>query len=143
MKSTTLILVFSLAAVAGVFSFNWGPVEGDFSTLEIQAKGAVLKTIETEDDIFPESAEIIEAYYVIPDGCVGCGICINQCPVDAITMNEDIIAYIDPELCINCGMCAGACPTGTIELLDKDDCDLYGVDADGNEKLLQEGFEVE
>ncbi len=143
MKSIAMILVFALAAVAGVFSFNWGPVEGDFSTLEIRANGTVLKTIEPEDGSFPESAEIIEAYYVIPDECIGCGICVNQCPVDAITMNADNIACIDPDLCVNCGMCASACPTSTIELLDKDDCALYGIDADGNEELLQEGFEVE
>ncbi len=143
MKSAITLLVFALAATAGVFTLNWGPVCGDFSALEIQSKGAVLKTVEAEDGVFPEEAEVIEAYYVIPDGCIGCGICVNQCPVDAIVMTEDNIASIDPELCINCGMCASACPTGTIELLEQSTCNLYGIDSDGNQELLQEGFEVE
>ncbi len=143
MKSIVLIFVVTLAAFAGIFSFNWGPVDGDFSSLEIQSKGAVVKTIELEDGEFPQSAEVIEAYYVIPEGCISCAICVSQCPVDAIVMNEDNIAYIDAELCINCGICASACPTSTIELLDEDDCNLFGIDADGNEELIQEGFEVE
>ena len=143
MKSTILILLFAIAAVAGVFTFNWGPVDGDFSALEIQYKGAVVKTINPEDGLFPESAEVIEAYFVIPDGCIGCGICVNQCPVDAIVMTEESIAFIDPELCINCGLCASACPTCTIELLEEDECALYGVDTEGNVELLQEEFEVE
>lgn len=143
MKSTILILIFAIAAIAGVFSFNWGPVDCDFSALEIQSKGAVVKTIDPVDGVFPECAEVIESYFVVPEGCIGCGICVNQCPVDAITLNEENIAFIDPEICIVCGICASACPTSTIELLDEDECALYGVDAEGNSVLLQEVFEVE
>ena len=143
MKSIYLILLLTIAAVAGVFTFNWGPVDGDFASLEIQSKGAIVKTIYPEDGLLPECAEVIEAYFVIPEGCIGCGICVNTCPVDAIVMTDENIAYIDPEACINCGMCASACPTGTIELLEEAECALYGVDAEGNVELLQEEFEVE
>lgn len=143
MKSSIVMLIFALAASAAVFTFNLGTVEGDFSILEIQAKGAVLASVEQTEEPFPETLEVIEAYYVIPENCVGCGICVAQCPVDAITMTEDNIALIDPEACINCGMCASACPTSTIELVDSADCQLFGIDAEGNEELLQEELEVE
>ncbi|MCK5786335.1 MAG: 4Fe-4S binding protein [Candidatus Sabulitectum sp.] len=136
-----MIFVFALAAVAGVFSFSWGPIDVEFATLEIQAKGAVVKTIEAEDGAFPESVEVIESYYVIPEGCISCQICVGQCPVNAITMDDNNMAVIDPEICINCGICASGCPTSTIELLDADDCALYGVDADGNSELIQEELE--
>lgn len=141
MKSITMVLVFALAAAAGVFNFTWESVDLEFAALEIQAKGAVVKTIDSEDGIFPESTEVIESYYVVPEGCISCQICIGQCPVDAIVMDENNLAVIDPAVCINCGICASGCPTSTIELLDSDDCALYGVDEDGNTELIQEELE--
>jgi len=143
LRSITMILVFAVIAFAGVFSFNWDPIDVDFAALEIQAKGAVVKTIEAEDGVFPEGAEVIESYYVVPEGCIGCQICIGQCPVEAIVMDDNNTAVIDPEICINCGICASGCPTSTIELLDADDCALYGIDADGNSELLLEELEEE
>jgi len=137
------MLIFALAASAAVFTFNLGTVEGEFYILEIQSKGAVLASVEKTDGAFPETLEVIEAFFVIPENCIGCGICINECPVDAITMTENNIALIDPEACINCGMCASACPTSTIEVVDSADCQLFGIDAEGNEELIQEELEVE
>jgi len=141
MKSTTIILVLAVASFAGVFTFVLVPQDTEYSALEIQAKGAVVKTIEAEEGVFPDSTEVIESYYVIPEGCISCQICVGQCPVEAITMSDDNFAVIDPELCINCGICASGCPTGTIEQLKAEDCALYGVDAEGNAELIQEDSE--
>ncbi len=41
--------------------------------------------------------------------CVGCGICIRECPVDAISMKEGK-AKINMEKCIRCGKCHDICP---------------------------------
>ena len=45
--------------------------------------------------------------------CVGCGICIRECPVDAISMKEGK-AEIDMEKCIRCGKCHDICPQETV-----------------------------
>ncbi len=40
--------------------------------------------------------------------------CKRSCPVDAITMDEDMIVNIDETKCINCGQCVVGCPFGAI-----------------------------
>jgi dissimilatory sulfite reductase (desulfoviridin) alpha/beta subunit len=40
--------------------------------------------------------------------CTGCGICVEECPADAITLEDDG-AVIDEEECIRCGNCHDVC----------------------------------
>ncbi|NOQ21222.1 MAG: 4Fe-4S dicluster domain-containing protein [Candidatus Aegiribacteria sp.] len=49
----------------------------------------------------------------INDECIGCGACMPECPVDAISEGDKYT--IDPETCIDCGACVPACPVGAIE----------------------------
>jgi heterodisulfide reductase subunit A len=54
------------------------------------------------------------------DTCIGCGICIKQCPFHAIMEDEiegEKKARVVEAACKGCGVCAGACPTGAIEAL--------------------------
>ena len=50
------------------------------------------------------------AYIISADACIGCGSCEAECPVSAITANDEGKYVIAPELCIECGACAGVCP---------------------------------
>lgn len=45
---------------------------------------------------------------ILPDLCVGCGLCVDACPFGAITMC-DRKAVIDYDACTLCGACAPVC----------------------------------
>jgi len=47
--------------------------------------------------------------WVDKDKCSGCGICVEECPVDAILM-ENEVAEINMDDCIRCGKCHDVCP---------------------------------
>ena len=49
------------------------------------------------------------------DKCTGCGVCVDICPVDAITM-KDGKAVIDEDACIDCGVCVSECPVEAISM---------------------------
>ncbi len=51
------------------------------------------------------------------DWCKGCGICVEFCPQDALSMDgmeKAILEY--PEKCNSCGICELRCPDLAIEL---------------------------
>ncbi len=67
--------------------------------------------------------EIIATYFIretLSDNCVGCGNCIEICPVDAIKL-VDNIAVIDTDWCIGCGVCASKCPNNAIKIVLRND----------------------
>ncbi|MCF0121081.1 MAG: 4Fe-4S binding protein [Oscillospiraceae bacterium] len=47
--------------------------------------------------------------YKINDACVGCGLCAENCPVEAIAPSDGIYV-IDESKCVGCGLCAENCP---------------------------------
>jgi F420-non-reducing hydrogenase iron-sulfur subunit len=50
------------------------------------------------------------SYYIDPEKCRACMICMRKCPVDAISGGKDLVHIIDQEKCIKCGTCFESCP---------------------------------
>ena len=48
------------------------------------------------------------------DECCGCSACVQICPKQCISFNEDLQGFrypsIDADICINCGLCSKVCP---------------------------------
>jgi NADH:ubiquinone oxidoreductase subunit F (NADH-binding)/(2Fe-2S) ferredoxin/Pyruvate/2-oxoacid:ferredoxin oxidoreductase delta subunit len=51
------------------------------------------------------------SFYIDPDKCSACMICLRKCPVDAISGGKKRIHVIDQEKCTNCGTCFEVCPS--------------------------------
>ncbi len=49
-------------------------------------------------------------FYILPDKCQGCGICLRSCPAEAITGGKRMVHVINQEKCVKCGTCLEVCP---------------------------------
>jgi NADH-quinone oxidoreductase subunit F len=54
--------------------------------------------------------------YYIDDDCIGCTICSQKCPVDAIGFKPHEKHDIDTALCTKCDICREACPAGAVKI---------------------------
>ena len=50
------------------------------------------------------------SYYIDPEKCQACMICLRQCPAEAIVGGKNQIHVIDQEKCTKCGTCFEVCP---------------------------------
>ena len=50
------------------------------------------------------------SYYIQPDKCQGCLICLRNCPVEAITGGKGLVHIVDQNKCTKCGTCLEVCP---------------------------------
>jgi NADH:ubiquinone oxidoreductase subunit F (NADH-binding)/NADH:ubiquinone oxidoreductase subunit E/Pyruvate/2-oxoacid:ferredoxin oxidoreductase delta subunit len=52
--------------------------------------------------------------YEITDDCIGCTLCAQDCPVDAIAFRPHEKHVVDNELCIQCDGCRQVCPENAV-----------------------------
>jgi len=48
--------------------------------------------------------------YIITAACKGCGLCLKECPVVAISGEKKALHTIDQAKCVKCGACMAKCP---------------------------------
>jgi NADH-quinone oxidoreductase subunit F len=54
--------------------------------------------------------------YSVTDDCIGCTLCAQHCPADAIEMKPYEKHEIDVNKCIRCGTCKSVCPADAIKV---------------------------
>jgi Fe-S-cluster-containing hydrogenase component 2 len=52
---------------------------------------------------------------IAKDACLGCGLCVEKCPVDAIVVEDDQ-AKVNKKVCLGCGVCARFCPSNACKM---------------------------
>ena len=55
--------------------------------------------------------------YEITDDCIGCTLCAQDCPVDAIAFKPHEKHVVDNELCIKCDGCKQVCPENAVIII--------------------------
>lgn len=51
--------------------------------------------------------------FEITEECLACGVCMDECPVEAISEGDNIFV-IDSNECTECGSCTEVCPNDAI-----------------------------
>ncbi|MBI5115323.1 4Fe-4S binding protein [Candidatus Poribacteria bacterium] len=54
------------------------------------------------------------AYRILAKKCTQCGACLEECPMEAISVDPADRYVIDPDKCTDCGSCSDICPSGAI-----------------------------
>lgn len=57
---------------------------------------------------------------VVNDSCALCKSCVEVCPVDAFREGPNQVV-VDPNVCIDCGVCISECPQEAISSSDEAD----------------------
>lgn len=57
---------------------------------------------------------------IVGKQCVACGVCVNECPRDAISIFKGLYAKVNEKRCIGCGRCKKACPASIIAMLENE-----------------------
>ncbi len=53
------------------------------------------------------------------ESCSQCEVCIESCPINAITMQSEGCPKIDESICMGCGVCALNCSAGALRLVKR------------------------
>jgi Fe-S-cluster-containing hydrogenase component 2 len=84
--------------------------------------------------------EIMATYFLRSTekhACVGCGDCVEACPVDALVMGDEM-PILDEDVCIGCGLCAISCPNDAVQLKRRTDVVPPATFAELHSRILEE-----
>lgn len=57
---------------------------------------------------------------ILEEECIGCGICVDDCPQEVLEVVDGVVAVINEDSCIACGDCVESCPMGAISEIVED-----------------------
>jgi Pyruvate/2-oxoacid:ferredoxin oxidoreductase delta subunit len=80
---------------------------------------ASMKGITTEDHGRQKFMNALFEAVIDASQCTACEMCLDRCPVDAITVEET--AIVNRDKCLGCGLCAGDCAVEAISMNLRED----------------------
>jgi len=54
--------------------------------------------------------------FIVTDDCIGCGVCVDLCPLDCLRMGENDKPYLKYDECWYCGCCEIECPVSCLKI---------------------------
>jgi ferredoxin len=73
--------------------------------------------------------------WIKEEDCIACGVCVAECPVEAISLEDDA-AQIDDQECIRCGRCHDVCAEDAV----RHDSERIPADVDANIQWTKDLF---
>ncbi|MFQ6036853.1 MAG: NADH-ubiquinone oxidoreductase-F iron-sulfur binding region domain-containing protein, partial [Sedimentisphaerales bacterium] len=73
--------------------------------------------------------------YSVADDCIGCTLCAQHCPAEAIEMKPYEKHQIDIDKCIRCGTCKSVCPSDAVK--------VKGLTAENAENAEKESYKIQ
>ena len=113
---------YAEAIAAGDADLNQCPPGGEAGILELAALlGREAKPLNPANGVEQDRrvAVIDEAR------CIGCTLCIQACPVDAIVGAARLMHTVVTELCSGCDLCVAPCPVDCIEMVPAKGADAF------------------
>ena len=84
------------------------------------------------------------AYIAMVDegSCMGCGDCLERCPMEALALEGDVVVR-DSKLCIGCGLCVSSCTTDALRMLPRLDRPSTPWDRQELNTAMKAGFKLD
>lgn len=108
---------YAEAIAAGTADINRCPPGGDIGIRELAALlGVEPLPLDAECGVAgPRAVAVIDEAH-----CIGCTLCIQACPVDAIAGAAKLMHTVIRDLCTGCDLCIPPCPVDCITLVVRD-----------------------
>lgn len=106
---------YAEAMAAGTAPINRCPPGG---IAGMQALAALLN--QPPQTLDPDCGQVPDTLHVAlidETHCIGCTLCIQACPVDAIVGANQLMHTVVPDLCTGCELCVAPCPVDCIDMV--------------------------
>lgn len=80
---------------------------------------AALEELLGRDDNADVSEPVDAVARIVEADCIGCALCLDACPVDAIAGASKYLHAVIPKRCTGCELCIPACPVDCIDLVKR------------------------
>ena len=106
-------LPYAQAIAGGQADINRCPPGGELGVAALsRLTGRPFLALDTDCGVhLPLQVAIIDEQY-----CIGCTLCIQACPVDAILGAPKVMHTVLPDLCTGCDLCVAPCPVDCITM---------------------------